>query len=190
MRRVRLAAALTIGVAVLAGCSSEQQASETLPSASATAAESSEALPPLGPPDLPMPDEAREMTPEGAEAGLRYYLDLITHQAGVDGQPLRDLSRDCDFCTFMADRYDEDAAAGYEYRGGQLTIVSSAPPAISGSVAEFGFSLTQAPISVVDAQGEPVPGRGEEEVRVSAGVSMTWSVSDRYWVMNQLITNE
>ncbi|MGY1839689.1 MULTISPECIES: hypothetical protein [unclassified Modestobacter] len=189
MRRVRLAAALTIGAAVLTGCSSEQQANQTLPSMSSTTA-SADALPPLGPPDFPMPDEAREMTPEGAEAGLRYYLDLITHQANVGGEALRDLSRDCDFCNFLAQRADEDAATGFHSAGGEVTIDLSGPPAIRGNIAEAAFSLEQAPITVVDRSGQPVPDRGSGLVTgVSVGASMTWSSSQQYWVVNQLLVN-
>ncbi|MGY1750923.1 hypothetical protein [Modestobacter sp. SYSU DS0511] len=177
-------------MAVLAGCSSEQQANQTLPSASAAAAESREALPPLGPPDLPMPDEAREMTPEGAEAGLRYYLALITHQAGVDGQPLRDLSRDCDFCTFIADRYDEDAAAGYEYHGGDVVVDLSTPPALTEQVAEFSFLLTQSEIRIVDGSGAPVDGRGQARAEnLNTGARMTWSQGMQCWLVNQIIVN-
>ncbi|MQA35471.1 DUF6318 family protein [Modestobacter roseus] len=182
-------AALTIGAAVLAGCSGGQQANETLPSASSTTA-TAEALPPLGPPDFPMPDEAREMTPEGAEAGLRYYLDLITHQAGVSGEPLRDLSRDCEFCTFIANRYDEDAAAGYSYRGGELTVEGMSRPAVNGSTAEFSLSLTQAAVDILDANNAPVPGRGQAAAeRLNTGARMTWSSQQEYWVMNQIIVN-
>jgi len=67
---LRLVAGLAAGVALLGGCSEKQEASDTLPNAGA--AEPSEAeLPPLGPADLPMPDEARTKDAAGAVAFVR-----------------------------------------------------------------------------------------------------------------------
>ncbi len=60
MRLARTAAGVLVGVAVLAGCSSQRPANQTLPSAAPTSAEASATLPPLGPPDFPMPAAARE----------------------------------------------------------------------------------------------------------------------------------
>jgi hypothetical protein len=159
MRLAQVAAGVLVGVAVLAGCSSKEPANDTLPTPSATSAEASETLPPLGPADFPMPAEAREKTPAGAEAFLRYYLDLVSRQAGVSGGPLRDLSRDCSFCDFLADRYDEDASAGYSYEGGEIVVVDMSIPAITGEVAEFSFALSQSAIVIMSADGQPVGGR-------------------------------
>jgi hypothetical protein len=189
MRLARVAAGALVGVAVLAGCSSKEPASETLPTPSPTAA-ASEALPPLGPADFPMPAEAREKTPAGAEAALRYYLELVSRQAGISGQPLRDLSRDCDFCDFLADRYDQDAAAGYVVEGGQITIEDLSSPAVNGEVAELAVALSQSSVTVLDAIGQTVEGRGEAARQgISVGAAMTWSQSQRGWIMNQLVTN-
>lgn len=190
MRLVRTVAATAVGVALLASCSNGEPANETLPPASSSAAETSESLPPLGPPDMPMPAEAREKTAAGAEAALRYYLTLMTHQAGIGGQPLRDLSRDCDFCDFIAQRYDEDAAAKFSYQGGEVSIDSLSPPALSGDTAEFSFSMTQESIVIVSADGQPVPGRGEGRLAaLNTGAVMTWSRESSAWYMNQLIVN-
>ncbi len=63
-----------VGAALLSGCSEKQEANDTLPTPSA--AETTEALPELGPPDLPMPAEAREQTVEGADAFTRYYVEI------------------------------------------------------------------------------------------------------------------
>lgn len=190
MRLVRGAAAAAVAIAVLGGCSSGETANETLPEASPTATETSEAPAPLGPPDLPMPPEAREQTPAGAEAALRYYLQLVSHQAGISGQALRDLSRDCAFCDFIADRYDQDASAGYSYTGGDLTIKGISPPALSGDIAEFSFTVDQADIGITDSGGNLVDGRGQVAVTgMNAGAQMTWSSVAKIWFMNQLIIN-
>ena len=73
---LRLVAGLAVGAVVLIGCSREQEAADTLPSADAPVA-TEEELPPLGPEDLRMPDEARTQDAAGAEAFVRYYIDLI-----------------------------------------------------------------------------------------------------------------
>jgi hypothetical protein len=138
-----------------------------------------------------MPTEAREQTPAGAAAFLRYYLDLVTHQAGKSGQPLRDLSKDCAFCTFIADRYDKDASAGISYRGGAISIDSLGTPSLTGDLAEFSFSLTQEAIGISDSNGTVIPSRGEaRHSGLNAGASMTWGSARQSWVMNQLIINE
>src|SRR3954447_19890417 len=127
-RSLRMVAGLAVATALLGGCAAKHEASDTLPSASETSA--SPSLEPLGPTDFPVPDEARTQDAAGAEAALRYYLALITHQAGKDGQPLRDLSQDCNFCNFLADRADQDAAAANTLTGGKIGVEDISPPAI------------------------------------------------------------
>ena len=84
--------ALLLGTTLLAGCSEKQEASTTLPPASQTPTPTAEALPPLGPADFPVPPEARTKDAAGAEAFLRYFIDLINHQRAIPaGEPLRDL---------------------------------------------------------------------------------------------------
>ena len=65
---------VVVGTTLLTGCSEKQGANETLPSSSA--AETSDALPEIGPADFPVPDEARTKDAAGAEAFLRYWIDL------------------------------------------------------------------------------------------------------------------
>src|SRR5688500_17589400 len=88
----------------------EQQASTELPSASSTSAEPTPELPPLGPADFPVPDEARVKDEAGAEAFLYYFVDLLNHQQAVpSGVALRDLAPDCQQCLAVAQRLDEAA---------------------------------------------------------------------------------
>src|SRR4051812_13573990 len=104
MRLVRVAAAGAAGGAVLSGCSDGETANETLPATSTTAAESSASLPPLGPPDLPMPDEAREQTADGAEAFIRYYMSVYTSAEGsMDTTYLDQFSQGCETCDRIVD---------------------------------------------------------------------------------------
>ena len=58
MRDLRWAlAGLVVAAALLSGCSEKVEANDTLPPTSA--AETTESLPPVGPADFPVPDEAR-----------------------------------------------------------------------------------------------------------------------------------
>src|SRR3954470_12140999 len=100
-RSLRMVAGLTVATALLGGCAAKHEASETLPSASETSA--SPSLQPLGPADFPVPDEARVQSDAGARAAARYYLSLTTYAFHtLDTDPLRDLSRNCEFCTNLA----------------------------------------------------------------------------------------
>ena len=78
---LRLLAGLAAGAVVLSGCSERQEAADTLPEADATPSASEPELPPLGPPDLSMPAEARQKTPEGAAQFMRYYMALNAYVA-------------------------------------------------------------------------------------------------------------
>ena len=104
---VRLAACAVAASAVLTGCSEKQEASSSLPSAT-SAEPTQEELPPLGPADMPMPAEARTQDAAGAEAFVRYYIDLINRTSTVmDAQPLRDFSDGCRDCDRIADNVGE-----------------------------------------------------------------------------------
>lgn len=65
------------GSVLLTGCAEKQEASTSLPTTAP--APTTEALPPLGPADMPMPAEAREQTVDGAEAFTEYYVELYNH---------------------------------------------------------------------------------------------------------------
>lgn len=184
-RALRLLACLGVAALLGADCSSTPQASTSLPSTSS--AQPSSTLPPLGPPDFPVPDKARTQDAAGAEAALRYYLSLIAHQSGKAGQPLRDLSHDCGFCTFVADRADQDAAAGYGFQGGAITVENMPAPAIHDGTAEFAFTAGQSRVTVTARGGSPVPGRGDEAVTGYQGAAaMNWDASRRAWIVTQL----
>ena len=123
-----------MGTTLLSGCSEKSEANDTLPSASASP--TTEALPPVGPADFPVPDEARTKDAAGAEAFLRYWIDLINRQRAIPaGQPLRELGPKCDECLRIARNYDDAAAAGNKYEGGELSIAVLATPSIKDSEA-------------------------------------------------------
>ena len=120
---LRLVAGLAAGAVLLSGCSGQQEANDTLPGADATPSASEAELPPLGPPDLPMPAEARTQDAAGAEAFFRYWIELLNRQQAIPAaQPLRDLGPECIECGRIARVYDEAAAAGRRYVGGHLSV--------------------------------------------------------------------
>src|SRR3954463_11532445 len=155
MRLARVVVATVVGIAGLAGCSDGGQASETLPPTSTSAsAEPSQALTPLGPPDLPMPAEAREMTPAGAEAFLRYYVDLMNRaQIDQDANYVQNLSADCSTCEAFTKGIDAYAAEGYRYDGGQIALRAVSAPAIKGGEAEFSISIVQESLQILVPSG-------------------------------------
>ena len=191
MRLVAVAAAAVMGVAVLAGCSDGEQANETLPSTSLSgSAEPSETLQPLGPPDLPMPDEAREMTPAGAEAFIRYYMDVYNlAQESMNAQYLHEFSRGCDTCDRLANTIDEDVTAGYEYEGGEVSTDYSQAIVEKGR-AELVFSITQRSLRVLGPDGQVLDGLTFAERRSpGCGAFLSWVDTTSSWVITQWDVN-
>jgi hypothetical protein len=184
----RTTAALALAVAVLCGCSDESKPAETLPSGDAAPSTSADALPPLGPSDLPMPAEARTQDAAGAEAFTRYFIDLINRSSiAMDAQPLRDLSDRCSDCERIARDLEADATAGYTYNGGRLTIESMGSAFQPGETVEVGLVVTQAPLQVVDANGQPVEGLSfPEYADLQSGVAARWDASRSTWVVTTL----
>ncbi len=177
---------VVVGTAVLTGCSEKQQASETLPSTSA--AETTEALPPLGPEDFPVPDEARTKDAAGAEAFVRYYIELLNRQQAVPaGEPLRALGPDCETCLRIARALDEAAAAGHTYNGGELSLNEVLAPQLDGDTASVIFWTRIEAVSVRDSAGAPVP-EGQDELTPNAGsgMTLTWSENQQSWLAAEL----
>lgn len=186
---LRLVVGLAAGAVLLSGCSEEQEASDTLPSAEASPSASQAELPPLGPPDLPMPAEARTQDAAGAEAFVRYYIDLINRTSTVmDAAPLREFSNRCAKCDRIATDAETDAAAGYSYQGGELTVTTTGRPLMQGASAEVPFRADLAALTVVDKSGQPVPDltfAAFPDLLSSAALS--WSVDRDCWIITQLI---
>jgi hypothetical protein len=166
----------------LTGCSAKQEASDTLPTASATP--SAEELPPLGPADFPVPGEARTKDAAGAEAFLRYYIELLNRQQAIPaGEPLRELSPECATCLRIARAFDDAAAAGHKYFGGELTLNDVTEPRIEGNTASLIFGTRVEAVSVRDGAGAPVPeGQGELLTNAGSGMTLTWSEEHHSWL--------
>ena len=187
MRLGRATAAAVVGIAVLAGCSNGETANETLPPVTSSAAPTSEALQPLGPPDFPVPDEARQKTPEGVLAFTTYYLRLTDHVLpSLDGSPLRDLSRNCEACDALAAGYEADRAAGYRYEAGELSINSTGTSVVEGDTGEISFLLTQPPVRVFDSNNQLVSDRETDTYQLSGGMVLQWDAHRTTWLVTQL----
>ena len=187
MRRVAVAAAAVMGAVVLAGCSDGEQANETLPSAStsgsAEPSETTPSLPPIGPADFPMPAEAREKTEAGAEAFLDYYLAVEARS--TDGEPIRQLSRNCAVCSAVADQRDADLDAGYTAQRGDysITVIESF---VRDDQANVIYTITAGGVRIFDPTGAPVPGRGSDAVsNLELDAFMAWDPDQRTWLMTE-----
>ena len=170
-----------IGTALVSGCSAKQEANDTLPTA---AAETTEALPEIGPADFPVPDEARTKDAAGAEAFVRYYIELINRQQRIPaGEPIRALSPDCATCLRIARAFDDSASAGHEYLGGELTVNDIVEPQIAGDTASLIFGTRVEAVSVRDAGGAPVPnGQSALMPNAGSGMTLTWSDEHHSWL--------
>jgi hypothetical protein len=176
------AVGLLVGTALLTGCSQRTEANDTLPPTSS--GPTSEALPPVGPADFPVPDEARTKDAAGAEAFLRYYIDLSNRQQTLlEGQPLRDVGPQCQECLRIAQNFDEAAAASYRYEGGELTINELAPPLVEGDTAVISFDVQQEAVRLLDADGNPVYPGLEMQPELSSGIELVWGDDKRSWLV-------
>lgn len=174
--------AILLGTTLLTGCAAKQEARDTLPTASA--APTTEALPQLGPADFPVPDEARTKDAAGAEAFLRYWIDLLNRQRAIPaGQPLRDLGPECQECLRIAQNYDEVAAAGSRYVGGDLTLNDVPAPVLSEDGAAISFGARREPVSVLDSKGAVVDARPEPALNLGSGIDLSWSDENQSWLV-------
>jgi hypothetical protein len=173
--------ALLVATAVLSGCTEKQEASTTLPSTSA--AETTEALPTVGPADFPVPDEARTKDAAGAEAFLRYFIDLLNRQQAIpNGQPIRELGQDCDECLRIARVFDDAAAAGQHYDGGEVRLNDVTEPQLSGDEAKINFGARVEAVALREADGSPVAeGQAGLLTNAGSGIALMWSESDQTW---------
>ncbi|MGY5882464.1 DUF6318 family protein [Modestobacter lacusdianchii] len=186
MRLVRTVAATAMGMALLASCSNGETANETLPPASSSA-ESSESLAPLGPADFPMPIEAREKTQAGAIAASQYFIQLTVraYQQG-DTEPVRALSRDCEYCEFLIEAVNEDQAAGNQIRGGDVSFADPGQAHLTGETAETAFTVEQTSLSVIGPDKELIASRTQPSFTAFTALAATWSPDLQAWLINQV----
>ena len=174
-----------LGTLTLAGCAEKQEASTTLPPLEA-APTTEEALVPLGPPDMPMPEEARRQTADGAQAFTEYYVELYNHaMRTLDSTYLRDLSEDCDTCDQLAEQLERTAGRGEAIEGGRMRILGSTPPYLRGEEADVVFDVAQDPITAT-LGGKPIEGRSYPASESSGGGGvLRWDEARSTWVITQ-----
>jgi hypothetical protein len=186
MRLAQVTAGVLVAVAALTGCSAKEPANDTLPTPSATAAEATPTLPPLGPPDMPMPAEARARTPAGAETFLRYYIELYNQaEQTLDPSYMDSFSQGCDTCDRLIQNIKQDAAAGYSYTGGAVAVGEVSTPHLDGAIAETAFSMEQGPLTVQDGHGVAIPSLSAPAASLSCGAILTWSEPNSTWMLSQ-----
>ena len=177
---------LLLGTLTLAGCAEKEEASTTLPPAEA--APTTEALPPLGPADMPMPEEARQQTAEGAQAFTEYYVELYNEALRtLDTSHLRGLSQGCETCDELAEQLERTARRGEAIQGGQMRLLASTPPYLRGAEADLVFDVAQEPIAAT-LDGKPVEGRSYPASESSGGGGvLRWDEARSTWVLTQWI---
>jgi hypothetical protein len=185
VRSTFLAVAL---LALVTGCSSDtEQPRAELPPASSSAAETTPELPPLGPEDFPVPDEARTQDEAGAEVFVRYWVDLLNRQIRVPaGGPLRELAPDCNECLRIARDLDDAAEAGRRYRGGQISIDGDFGTASVEDGVNIAFFARVAPGALLDESGSAVSGTVTDEQRLPSAALVGWSDDHQSWLMKAL----
>ena len=182
-------AGFLVAVALLAACSGEgQQASTQLPSASSTSAEPTPVLPPLGPADFPVPDEARVQDEAGAREFLTYYIELLNRQQAVPaGEPIRALGPECQQCLVIAQRFDEAAQSGWRLEGGEIRLMGEPGVTFDGDSAQFSFLARADAASAVTADGQPVPGVSQPaQSRIASALTVAWSAEKLSWLATGL----
>jgi hypothetical protein len=137
-----------------------------------------------------MPDAARTRDAAGVEAFVRYYFDLLNRSLrDMDTQYLRAFAASsCDVCDRIATETEDDAAHGYSYDGGELTVSGDMSIAMqSANEAQSGFTAKQAPMTVLDSGGKPVPDLAfDGQEALSSGTITVWDEASSSWKMTEL----
>ncbi|MGY1737033.1 hypothetical protein [Geodermatophilus sp. SYSU D00684] len=181
--------AVVLGAALLlpacAASDDDEAPSTSLPTTSAPAP-TTEALPVVGPADFPVPPEARTQDAAGAEAFLRYWIDLLNRQRAIPaGQPLRDLGPNCDECWRIANNYDEVAAASQRYAGGDVAVGAVATPHLEEDRALLSFAASVAAVSKTDTAGSVIEVGPPAVTNLGSGLYLTWSSELGSWFVTE-----
>lgn len=174
---------LAVGATVLSGCAAKEPASTSLPATTSKAAPTTATLPPLGPPDFPVPAAARTKDAAGAEAFVRYWIDLLNRQQSLPaGEPLRQLGPRCSECLRIAHVFDEAAAKGEHYEGGRLAINSFGAPIVANDRTTVSFNARGDAIRRVNITGRVLETVAKAD-RLGSGMTLEWSETTLGWVV-------
>lgn len=138
----------------------------------------------MGPADFPVPPEARRRDAAGAEAFLRYWIDLVNRQRAIPaGQPLRDLSSECYDCLRIARLLDDASVKKDRYIGGEISLNDVTEPQFAGDTVSITFGARVEAASLVDASGEVIEARLEPSPNVGSGITLRWSEPQQGWIV-------
>ena len=177
---------LAVGAAALSGCAAKEAASTSLPATTSKAAPTTPALPPLGPPDFPVPAAARTKDAAGAEAFLRYYIELMNRQEFIpSGARLREFGPACQECLRIARAFDKTAAAGEHYEGGRVTVNDVPPPRSVDNHIEISFSARAEVEKRVDRTGKVLE-EAPFDANVGSAMHLSWADDRKCWIVEAL----
>jgi hypothetical protein len=179
-RRQAVVAALVAGLLV-AGCSGgDEPVEEPLdPGSSPGAIYTGEPLPK---PTPVMPAEAREHTLEGAEATMRYYLDMYGYAFAVsDSSGLKPLAdKRCRLCTTAISWVDDNRKNGTRNERGTFSVRGAEAGWITrDTVATVTAQVHQAAAQLVSRDGTVLDSSPDDDVIMT--FTLEWGSSPSGW---------
>ncbi|MCW2791818.1 MAG: hypothetical protein JWO76_916 [Nocardioides sp.] len=184
--RHSLRATLALGVVVpllaLGGCSGDDPEPKIAPTTSTSPSDTGSPSPtPTGPVEPTMPAAAKKQTAAGAEAFVRYYLDIVNFsQSSGDLRTLRRIAdRECGACSAGLHFLERTFSEGGEIRGGSASLTR----ATSGLLNTGDYQVRGDLVSrrqVVD-----MPGSRRDKVYPGGTITVQFIVSpeDHSWLV-------
>ncbi len=187
-RRLIAVSLVLAGVLLASGCTGDRvRPSSSLPPLPSTSVTPSPTVDAPGAEGFPLPEEARAYTQEGAYAFFNYFIAVLNESSAVnDPEPLREITRGCEFCDELTERFGQNAAEGIRVVGGDFVVTEVAPVTLrrldSGADgAGFVFRLTQQPAQALDASGNLI--QDLPELRLEGTVELAWVPDRRDWLV-------
>jgi len=183
--RLRLAlAGIAAGTTLLAGCTGDDASADPSPDETSSSSEPTEETtePDLEAPELP--EAATEQSEAGAEAFVRYFVDVINHaQATGDAEAIAQVSEpDCGACTGFIDATNSAYESGGRIEGGTFTLTDVAPlPVDYGADAGFYLTIQIDEQTIFGADG-PVQRAEPLEYRIGAYPGWTEDRWSMVWI--------
>ena len=173
-----LAASLTVGGVVLAGCSGDGDppatgTSSSTSSSSTTTTTSSPSTPST--PTVKIPAAAQKHTPEGAEAFVRFYIDQLNEAwTQPDSKRLPPLSDpDCIACKSLQETAVSLTQKKQKYASNPVTVTKTVPLDTSPKGIQLvRLFMDQHKVDVVDSSGKVV--LTDQAKRLARTVGVTW----------------
>jgi hypothetical protein len=107
---------------------------------------------------------------------------LNRQRAVPAGEPIRDLGPECQECLRIARLYDDAAAVGNRYNGGELALNDVPAPELTGGRAVVNFAVRREAVTLTDSSGE-VLDELAVGLNVFSGANLVWSDSEQTWLV-------